>query len=108
MDPYIINNMPDETPTNISHARWALGALDGSVAVVDLVETSTGFELCLNVYENADNLDEVTTSHVVAAFDPIMKLPQVISFIRILTAGDLIGASDEAGEAAARIAEGQA
>jgi hypothetical protein len=97
MDPYIIENMPDDETDALSHLRWSAFSVDGTQMFLDVAETKTGFELLAST--NAGD----GPAAVVAAFDPTLTLAQVMSVIMVMLSGVLIGASDEANATANRL-----
>ena len=97
MDPYIIENMPDDEADAISHLRWAAVSVDGTQMFLDVAETKTGFELLASTSAGDG------PAAVVAAFDPTLTLAQVMSVVKVMLSGVLVGASDEANETARKL-----
>ena len=97
MDPYIIENMPDDETDAISHLRWAAVSVDGTQMFLDVAETKTGFELLASTSASDG------PAAVIAAFDPTLNLAQIMSVIKVMLSGALVGASDEANAVAARL-----
>lgn len=96
MDPYIINNMPDDDmPEAVGHMRVSMlvGSTEPSSLHVDLCERVDvpGYELTLSQGE---------TSVVVAAFDPTLNLKQVLVILKVLMNGAITQGSDEINQAA--------
>lgn len=102
MDPYIINNMPDDgTHEAIGHMRlsMAVDPTEPNFLHVDLSERVDvpGYELAFSQGE---------TSVVVAAFDPTLNLKQVLIILKVLMNGAITEASDEANQAARELLGG--
>jgi hypothetical protein len=94
MDPYIINNMPDEEPTSLLTLACDLGA--GTV-LFDIVHDGNSYVLCCTDAGANPTLDSQGAA-VIAAFDPKLDPPALVSLLLALSHGEVIGASAEGNE----------
>ncbi|MFO0417795.1 MAG: hypothetical protein ACK53T_00190 [Planctomycetota bacterium] len=106
MDQYIIDNMPDDEPSVVSHIKFTMADVDGTRFSVDLAEVDQtgGIEMVFSITAPGDELlDDGRGGVVIAAFDPTLTLTQVLSVIKVITSGEIAYASDEMNEVAARL-----
>lgn len=90
MDPYIINNMPDD-PQPILTAD--LHIVDESAgAELFLVNDGDSYVLTIATV-GADT--ETNGANIVAAFDPTLSLTQAFSVIALIARGNVVAMSDE-------------
>lgn len=102
IDPYIINNMPEDDGP-IADIDLAFGLDDGSEVALSFDGNS--YVLTIAEVDPNRQVGDLVESKLVAAFDPILNLAQCMAILRVIHAGELTGASDEA---AAVIGNGEA
>lgn len=94
MDPYIINNMPDDSDIENAADIDLAFALD--TVEVALSYDGTSYILTISEFDEARQGGDIVTTSVVAAFDPILTLGQCMAIMRVFSVGELSAASKAA------------